>query len=360
MSLYMDIEKTFPDFRLSAQLDGGDEVFALLGSSGCGKSLTLKCIAGIEKPDRGRIVINGEVVFDSEKGINKPPQQRQVGYLFQNYALFPNMTVWKNIFCVIQKSKSEREGIVRDIIQKFQLESVQNLYPRQISGGQQQRAALARILVSEPRILMLDEPFSALDTHLKWKMEQEVASVLEEFKGTTIFVSHNRDEAYRISDKIAVMERGSIETIGTKEDVFNSPKTLAAALMTGCKNISRAEKIDDFHVKAVDWGVVLKTNQLVRDSVKHIGVRARHFEPVVDSAEVGANEDNVFACRIHRTIDGPFETTFEFSFDARDTNNADAENNTRLQFEVSKNAFREHGFQDFVLRVPADKIMCLD
>jgi len=348
LSLYVDIEKSFPGFKLSAQFEGDNEVVALLGGSGCGKSLTLKCIAGIENPDKGHIIINGEVVFDSEKRINIPPQQRRVGYLFQNYALFPTMTVWNNIACVIKKPKSQRREIVDGIIEKFQLDGVKKLYPRQISGGQQQRTALARILVSEPRILMLDEPFSALDTHLKWHMEQEVASVLAEFRGTTVFVSHNRDEVYRLSNKIAVMADGKIESTGTKKDIFDSPKTLAAALMTGCKNISRAQKIDDKTVRATEWGIDLKTEQPVPDSIKYVGVRAHHFQRVAEMTD----EKNIFPCRIHKVIEEPFERVVMFSFDT--------DTDAYLQFEVSKDICGEWDLSELVLRVPADRVMCLE
>ena len=351
MSLYVDIEMTFPDFRLSAQVECENEVIALLGGSGCGKSLTLKCISGIENPDKGRVVINGKTVFDKEKGINLPPQKRKVGYLFQNYALFPNMTVWNNIACVIQKPKNLRHEIVQGIIKKFQLDGVKNLYPRQISGGQQQRTALARILVSEPEILMLDEPFSALDTHLKWHMEQEVASVLEDFHGTAIFVSHNRDEVYRLSDKIAIMDDGRIETTGTKKDIFDSPRTLAAALMTGCKNISKAQKHDEFHVKATDWGIILRTDSVVPDSVKHVGVRAHHLQSVFVKEK---NGDNIFPCQIHKAVDEPFEKIFVFSFAT------DANNGTKLQIELPKDVCGEWDSNEFLIRVPANKIMCLE
>ena len=350
MSLYAEIEKAFPDFKLSVRLEGADEVVALLGNSGCGKSLTLKCIAGIEKPDKGRIVINGETVFDSEKRINLPPQKRNVGYLFQNYALFPTMTVWNNISSVIKKPKNERTRIVADMIALFQLEGVKDLYPGQISGGQQQRVALARILVSEPKIILLDEPFSALDTHLKWKVEQEITAVLETFQGTTLFVSHNRDEVYRISDKIAVMSGGQIECRGTKKDIFDAPKTLAAALMTGCKNTSKAEKLDEFHVKAADWGITLKTECPVPDNIKYIGVRAHHFE------EVSAMMDgeNTFSCHVHKVIEEPFEEVLVFSFDRGE------ESAATLQLTRPKELGGAGHTKKLMLRIPADKIMCLE
>ncbi|MCL1992863.1 MAG: sulfate/molybdate ABC transporter ATP-binding protein [Spirochaetes bacterium] len=348
MSLYIDIEKTFPDFRLSLQLDAGDEVVGLLGSSGCGKSLSLKCIAGIETPDKGRIVINGDTVFDSEKRINIPPQQRHTGFLFQNYALFPTKTVWNNISSVIQKPKAQRDVIVADIVKLFQLEGVKNLYPMHISGGQQQRVALARILVSQPKILLLDEPFSALDTHLKWKVEQEIAAVLADFSGTTIFVSHDRSEAYRMSAKIAVMENGEIESAGTREDVFNSPKTLAAALITGCKNVSAAEKIEDHRVQALDWGINLQTKNTVPDAVKYVAVRSHHFEclPALPAGE------NAFPCYVRRTIEEPFEKIIEFSFSA----NSDA----KLHCTLSREKFAQCNCEELFISVPADKIIFLE
>ena len=350
MSLYVDIEKTFPDFKLSARIECGNEVIALLGSSGCGKSLTLKCIAGIEKPDKGCIVINGETVFDSSKGVNLPPQKRNAGFLFQNYALFPNMTVWQNIASAIKKPRGERADIVSGMIALFHLDGTEKLYPRQISGGQQQRVALARMLASEPKIILLDEPFSALDTHLRWKVEQEIASVLEKFNGTAILVSHDRGEAYRLSSRIAVMHEGKIQPMGTKEEVFNSPRTLAAALITGCKNISKARKVGDYQIKALDWGITLTTMRPVADTVKYIGVRAHHFRRL-SSLE---NGDNVFHCRVCRIVDEPFERLVEFSFAAG------AECNSTLHFALPKENADERDLKEFFLSVPADKILCLE
>jgi len=350
MSLYVDIEKTFPDFKLAVQLESENDVIALLGGSGCGKSLTLKCIAGIEKPDRGQIKINGETVFDSEMKINIPPQKRNVGYLFQNYALFPTMTVWNNIACVIKQPKSQRKSIVDDMIEKFQLGAVKNLYPLQISGGQQQRTALARILVSEPEILMLDEPFSALDTNLRWSVEQEIAEVLAEFKGTTVFVSHNRDEVYRICDRIAIMNNGRIESTGIKGDVFDSPKTLAAASMTGCKNISKAEKRGDYLVYASDWGIELTTAQSVPDNVEFVGVRAHHLMHV----DATAQGDNIFPCSIKKVIEEPFESVYIFTFSKND------DFISTLQFSAPKEVCKEWDSKEFSLFIPPEKVMCIE
>ena len=209
MAVYVDIEKTFPNngFKLAIEFEAKDEVIGLLGSSGCGKSLTLKCIAGIETPDKGRIIINGETVFDSAAGIDIPTQKRGVGFLFQNYALFPTMTLFDNIACVSKGSKGSRYELAEDFIKRFRLDDVKSLYPSQISGGQQQRTALARMLASQPRILMLDEPFSALDTQLKLQMEGELEAVLDGFEGTTIFVSHNDDEVKRFCGRVIDMSK---------------------------------------------------------------------------------------------------------------------------------------------------------
>ena len=203
MSLYVDIEKRLGVFRLQSKFEVADETLALLGASGCGKSVTLKCIAGIMTPDRGRIVLNGRVLFDSEKKIDLTPQQRRVGYLFQQYALFPNMTVEQNILCGIRAgSRSEKRSLAAEKLRMFRLEGLEKKYPAQLSGGQQQRVALARILCSEPQAILLDEPFSALDSYLKWNLELELSDLLAGFRGPILWVSHDLGECYRNCQKV--------------------------------------------------------------------------------------------------------------------------------------------------------------
>ena len=221
MALFVDIEKNFGNFRLNVKLDIGNEVLGLVGNSGCGKSLTLKCIAGIEKPDRGTIVLDGVTLFDSEKHINLSPQKRHTGLLFQSYALFPNMTVRQNIRAGTLRDKQtedERNRKIKEILDSFGLSQVADQYPRQLSGGQQQRTALARIMVSDPQILMLDEPFSALDSELKYHMEREVSAVIRNFGKTAILVSHDKGEAYRLCNRIAMVHNGHTEEILSKEE----------------------------------------------------------------------------------------------------------------------------------------------
>ena len=192
MAIFVDIEKKLGDFTLKAKFQAGDETLALLGASGCGKSMTLRCIAGIEKPDRGKIILDGVTLFDSEKKINLTPQQRHTGLMFQNYALFPNMTVAQNINCGAKREKDSkiRKDMVESVMECFDLGDLADRLPHQLSGGQQQRVALARILVSSPGILLLDEPFSALDSHLRFKLEQEVRRVIKRF-GKTVLLAVN-------------------------------------------------------------------------------------------------------------------------------------------------------------------------
>ncbi len=182
MSLEVRIRKKFKGFFLDVDFVQEGGCMGILGASGCGKSMTLKCIAGIETPDEGRICLDGEILFDSKKKINKRPQDRNVGFLFQNYALFPTMTVEENIACGIRERKKRKE-IVREQIGRFRLEGLEDHRPAQLSGGQQQRVALARMLAGSPRLILLDEPFSALDTFLRDQMHQEMKKIIRDFPG---------------------------------------------------------------------------------------------------------------------------------------------------------------------------------
>lgn len=207
--LYVDIEKRLRGFTLRASLRADKDVCALFGASGAGKSMTLKCIAGIEKPDRGVIQLNGRTLFDSEKRINLKPQQRRVGYLFQEYALFPNMTVTGNIKAGLHElTRPERENRARDLIKRFRLDGLEAKRPSELSGGEKQRTALARIFASSPEALLLDEPFSSLDDLLKLELIPYIKEAISEFGGETILVSHNVGEVMRLCGTVTPISGG--------------------------------------------------------------------------------------------------------------------------------------------------------
>ena len=331
MSLEVDIEKKFKGFQLQARFSAGNETLGLLGASGCGKSLTMRSIAGIERPDSGKIVVNGTVFFDRAPGkkarVDLSPQQRKTALLFQNYMLFPNLTVAQNVAAGIAKdvSPADRDAMVQAELKRFGLSGFEKRYPVQLSGGQQQRVALARMLAARPGILMLDEPFSALDSHLKSSLEQNLIGLFEQFKGTILYVSHDIDEACRLCERICVMHNGHVEEIGSVEDVVRRPQTLAALRLTGCKNTSRARKIGPQEVEALDWDMTFNVGREVPDNVAYLGIRASYFH-VDNRAERGRNSYDLHVARVS---DSRFERLVLL-----DVPRADAP--TRLQWKVNK------------------------
>lgn len=315
MSLEVDIRKSFGSYTLDVSFTSEDEVFGLLGASGCGKSLTMRCIAGIETPDEGRIVVNGRVFFDSASGINLKPQERKTALLFQNYMLFPNLTVEENVGAGIPKtvSKQERDEIIAGELHRFDVTAFAKRYPSQLSGGQQQRVALARMLAARPDILMLDEPFSALDSHLKSLLEQNLTGLFDVFDGTILYVSHDIDEAVRFCDTIAVMEQGKLMEIDKGRELIDNPKSLAGIKLGACKNAPKAQYVDDHTVYCPDWGVEIHTDQLVPKDVKAIGLRAFN----IHQAD-GPGKD-IYRMRVDRVSDSRFDRMALLEFlDRRD------------------------------------------
>lgn len=300
MALTVQIQKRLGDFLLDVDFTAeSGEVLALLGASGCGKSLTLKCAAGIETPDRGRIVLDGQVLFDREAGVNLPPQKRRMGFLFQNYALFPHMTVERNIaVCLGRVDPSRRRARTAELLSLLRLEGQANLYPRQLSGGQQQRTALARILAVEPRALLLDEPFSALDSFLKWQLEQELREVLDRFPGPVVWVSHDRGEVYRNCARVCVLESGKSAPAVDMGSLMANPVTVSAARLSGCQNYASLRPGSAAGlVEVPEWGLTLRTAAPWREGVAALGLRADR----VHLAEAG--EANSFPCRTLRMVE---------------------------------------------------------
>ena len=221
MAIELDIQKNFKGFSLDVRLKGQDGPIGILGASGSGKSMTLRSIAGIETPDSGRIIINGKTVFDSEAKINLKPQERRVGYLFQNYALFPTMTVEKNIACGYRGEKSELSQKVADYIKRYHLEGLEKHLPSQLSGGQQQRTLLARALCAASKVILLDEPVTGLDPKVTAEFYQ-VTKDLSEEGIAVIMVSHDVQALDYATHILHMQKKNSF--YGTKEEYMNSDK----------------------------------------------------------------------------------------------------------------------------------------
>lgn len=308
MSLIVEIRKYLGGFCLDAAFEAQNGITSLLGASGCGKSLTLKCIAGIERPDEGHIELDGRVLFDSRRGINLRPQQRHVGYLFQNYALFPNMTLRENILCGMRSMSNSAEKLQRlqDMLAMMHLEGLEEHKPHQLSGGQQQRAALARILVSDPGVLLLDEPFSALDAHLRDSLKVELRDMLLDFGREVLMVTHSREEAYTMSGSIAVMDNGRLLAHKPTKELFADPGSVPAAILTGCKNIAPARKAGEYEVEVPAWGVRLNTSRPVEEGLTAVGIRAHYFN--------ASAPHNRFPVVFVEEMEEPFETTLQFRY----------------------------------------------
>lgn len=345
--LEVEIYKELPGFSLSVKFRAQPgEILGVLGASGCGKSMTLKCIAGIERPDRGRIVLQNRVLFDAQQGINLSPQERRVGYLFQSYALFPHMTVAENIAAGI-RMKKQRSALVASYLQMFYLQDLADRLPKALSGGQQQRVALARMFASAPDVLLLDEPFSALDSYLKWQVGLELQKVLETCRKPVLFVSHSRDEVYEFCDRIAVLNDGHLEHVAEKKALFCSPKTLAASKLTGCKNHSRIRRLHAHRVAAEDWGLELDTQQVVAEDAVYAGIRAHDVQIAVNQTKAG----NVRCFHVRRVLEEPFSIVLMVQA---------ASGKAMLRVEMEKAVWQQvENKADLYLVLPPDKIFLL-
>lgn len=237
MKLTACIKKKLNNFNLDVNISDMEKMSGLFGGSGSGKSMIFKCIAGLETPDEGYIEWNGKVLYDSYKGINIKPQDRKIAYLSQSYGLFPNMTVQQNIKIVMNGKSSFHVKKYNDLIDKFQLNDLESNYPHQLSGGQKQRVALARIFAYEPEVLLLDEPFSALDGYLKEGVYEEFRRLIKDYTGKIVIISHDKEEIYQFTKKLYVIDNGKIVESGTTRDVFEGPNHMVTAKLLGIKNI---------------------------------------------------------------------------------------------------------------------------
>jgi molybdate transport system permease protein len=357
MPLEVAIEKQVSGFRLAVEFTADGAPLGLLGPSGSGKTMTLRAIAGLEKPDRGRIVLHGRVLFDSQREINVPARERRIGLVFQNYALFPHLTVAENIaFGLHPVARPERARRVAEQLAATHLTNLAGRYPASLSGGEQQRVALARALAVEPAALLLDEPFSALDTHLRGALERQLRETLEAYRGSTLFVSHNLEEAYRVCEGLVVLARGGVAARGPKEEIFRQPPTLEVARLTGCKNFSRARRTAYGLIEALDWGCTLRVTQQFAKLPAHVAIRAHHIRVRAQDASQ-ENHNNLFPCWLAAITETPFRVTLDLRIGGPPANPADF----HVQAEVFKQeweAFRNLA-QPWQVELAPDRLFLL-
>ena len=305
VAINIKIKKNVGSFKLDIEMQSNSKRIGILGASGCGKSMTLKSIAGVEYIDEGYIEVDGNILLDTKNKVNLKPQKRKIGYLFQNYALFPTKTVEYNVMAGLKGTKQENKKRAREMMEKFQIQGLESRLPGELSGGQQQRVALARIMAYEPDMILLDEPFSALDSFLKDRLKQELLEMLDDYEGIIILVSHSRDEIYQFTDELFVMENGKIVCSGPTREIFQNPGRVAAARLTGCKNIVSIERRDNHSFSIPSWDGDIYVDGYVPEDTKYIGYRAHGFIPVW-----GERAKNCIPCRLGSKADLPFEKKF--------------------------------------------------
>ncbi|MEL6439015.1 MAG: molybdate ABC transporter permease subunit [Cyanobacteria bacterium J06621_8] len=310
--LLVTLEHKLSNFSLTTNFNADRQPMGILGASGSGKSMTLRCIAGLETPATGTIVLNGRILFDSRQNINVPCRQRRIGFVFQNYALFPNMRVARNVgFGLQHLSKAARRKQVKKYLDLMQLQGLEKRYPHQLSGGQQQRVALARALAMEPEAILLDEPLSALDNYLRSQIEQLLTDVFASYPGIVLFVTHKLEEAYRLCQNLLILDGGEVIGFGNKQNIFQQPPNFKVAQLTECKNFSNLQIVDYQTIKALNWHCklqIMPQPPTLLNSLKYIGIRAHHLRFRTSSEAIEA-EINTFPCWLVRVSETPHRMT---------------------------------------------------
>ena len=247
------------------------EIISILGKSGSGKSTLLNIIAGFEKADSGSLQINGQIMFDKRKNVQ--PQDRKIGFVFQNYALFPHLTVEKNLLFGVKKRD---KTLVKELLEMIDLEGYEKKYPHELSGGEQQRVSIARVLATDPHIILLDEPFSSVDSILKTQIEKELLALIKKSGKTAIFVTHDPKEAMAISDRIAFLEKGEIIQYDTPQNIYYHPKSQTLASFFGIANFmeEKCYRLNQIHLS--------KEEGMYRAAVKDKIFRGEYYQLQID------------------------------------------------------------------------------
>ena len=336
-ALQVDLARRHGPFQLQLQFETTCSRLAILGASGAGKSLLLRCLAGLERPDRGRICLNGQVLFDSDLGIDRPLQRRRIAVVFQHHALFPHLTVAGNVaFGLSDRDRAHRRQQVQAQLEALNLLPFAHRFPDQLSGGQQQRVALARALVTQPQLLLLDEPFSSQDTHRRRQLQRHMLEVLNKSGVPSLLVSHDMDEAYRLSEELLVIGRGQLLTHAPKRRVFDQPLSRDVARLTGCKNITRVEWRTRHQLWAPAWGIALDRDHPWPRDTASIGIRANHLELRPFAASDLESHSNRWPCRVVDVSEGALTVSVYVV-----PKGATATTLEPIQVEVSQRSWRE-------------------
>jgi molybdate transport system permease protein len=348
-TLEIDIAKSLEYFDLQVALSAGRGAVGLLGASGAGKSMTLRMIAGVAAPDGGRMVLNGRVLYDSAAKVSLPAAKRKIGVVYQDYALFPHLTVEENVGFGLSVLPSltarERRERVRRQLELMHIAELAGRYPREISGGQRQRVAIARSMAIEPDALLLDEPFAALDPHLRRQMEEQLRETLASYNGAVIFVTHDMEEAFRFCSELLVLDHGKVIASGPRQQLFERPRTVVAARLTGCKNIVPARRAGPDRIAVDAWNCQLQTASPVPDALTHLGIRSHQI-----AFEVAVEGQNVFPCWLAGTSEAPHEMTLYLRLHAA----PQAGEPPHLQADVPKELWRTLSVEPQPWRVRLD------
>lgn len=307
MSIYVNIQKNYGSFKLDVCFESKQGTMAIFGPSGSGKTLTLKCIAGIETPDKGIIVINGQTVFDSNKKINISPQKRRIGLMLQDYALFPNMNVKENIMIGAHYFKNENDQLnaFNSYIKKYCLENKLESRINELSGGEKQRVALVRMLMSNPSFLLFDEPFSSLDDNLRLKLQLDLKNELIKSKKEAIIVTHNKEEVLNIANSLAIIKSGRIIEMNETYQCINHHSFIETSFILGNQNHSRIINIESKYIKCLDWNIDISFPKVFKENSKYIEVPKEAFFPSSSSNHysinvkdtIYINEEKMILCR---------------------------------------------------------------
>ena len=355
--LKVDLDHQLGPFALQLAFRSTSRRLGILGASGAGKSQLLRCLAGLETPERGRIELNGRVLFDSESKINLPLQRRRIGLVVQHYALFPHLNVAENVgFSLSTLPPEQRQERVRHQLERVGLRELGHRYPSQLSGGQQQRIALARALASEPDLLLLDEPFSAQDTYLRRQLQQQLADLLQDCQVPALLVTHDLEEAYRLSDDLLVIDQGKLLAHGPNHEVFDQPRDLVVARLSGCKNFSRVRQLSPNRLWALDWQLEIQRQEPVDAAISHVGIRANHLKLVAAEQIHQPLASNQWLCQLVKVSEGPFQVSAYVVPTDRP-----GPNQQPIQVEVRRTEWQQlcDCRQPWVLQLPVKQLMLL-